>query len=113
MCAFCWFKECGYLSELKGHIVNSSFDNTVLRNLCKREEVRGEWRKLHYEEHRDLYVSANIFRVSKLRRMRREGHLARMTEKGNAWGDLAGIYEGRRPLGRPRRVWEKNTERWR
>jgi hypothetical protein len=47
----------------------------------KRDEVTGEWIKLHNEELRDLYCSPNIVRVIKSRRIRRDGHVARMREK--------------------------------
>ena len=47
----------------------------------KRDEVRGEWRKLHHEELNDLYSSPNVIRVIKTRRMIREGHVARVGEK--------------------------------
>jgi hypothetical protein len=46
----------------------------------KRDEVTGEWRKLHYEELNDLYSLPNIVRVVKSRRMRWAGHVARMGE---------------------------------
>jgi len=46
----------------------------------KRDEVRGEWRKLHNEELNDLYCSPNIVRVIKSRRMKWAGHVARMGE---------------------------------
>ena len=48
------------------------FENTMLRRLfgLKRDEVIGEWRKLHNEELNDLYFSPNIMRVIKLRIMR-------------------------------------------
>jgi len=58
----------------------------VLRRIFgpKRDEVKGEWRKLHNEELNDLYSSPNIFRVIKYGRMRWAGHVARMMEGGGA-----------------------------
>jgi hypothetical protein len=67
------------------------FENRVLRIFGrKRDEVMGEWRKLHNEELRDLYSSPSIIRIIKLRRMRRVGHVARMGEKRNACSLLVG-----------------------
>jgi hypothetical protein len=56
------------------------FENRVLRRMFgpKRDEVTGDWRKLHNEELRDLYYSPTIVRVIKFRRMRWAGHVARM-----------------------------------
>jgi hypothetical protein len=86
------------------------FENRVLRRLFgpKRDEVTGEWRKLHNEELRDLYSSPTIIRIIKSRRMRWTGHVARMGEKRNAYRLLVGKPEGKRPLGRPRRRWVDN-----
>jgi len=59
------------------------FENRVLRRIFgpKRDEVTGDWRKLHNEELNDLYCSSNIFRVIKSKRMRWAGHVARMGER--------------------------------
>jgi hypothetical protein len=51
----------------------------------KRDEVTGEWKKLHNEELRHLYSSPSIIRIIKSRRMRWVGHVARIGEKGNAY----------------------------
>jgi hypothetical protein len=82
----------------------------VLRRIFgpKRNEVTGEWRKLHNEELRDLYSSPSIIRIIESRRMRWAGHVARMGEKSNAYRLLVGKPEGKRPLGRPRRRWVDN-----
>jgi hypothetical protein len=58
------------------------FENRVLRRIFgpKRDEVTGEWRKLHNEELNNLYSSSNIVRVIKSRRMGRSGHVTRMGE---------------------------------
>ena len=56
------------------------FENMVFRRILgpRRNEVTGEWRRLHNEELNDLYCSPNIVRVIKSRRMRWAGHVARM-----------------------------------
>ena len=84
------------------------FENRVLRRIFgpKRDEVTWEWRKLHYEELRDLYSLLNIVRVVKSRRMRWAGHVARMGEGRGVHWVLVGKPEGKRPLGRPRRRWK-------
>jgi hypothetical protein len=85
------------------------FENRVLRIFGpKRDEVTGEWRKLHNEELHDLYSSRSIIRIIKLRRMRWAGHVARMGEKMKSYRLLVGKSEGKRPLGRPRRRWVDN-----
>ena len=74
----------------------------------RRDEVTGEWRRLHNEELNDLYSSPNIVRVIKSRRMRWAEHVARMVEKRGVYRVLLGKPEGRRPTERPRRRWVDN-----
>jgi hypothetical protein len=58
----------------------------------KKDEVTGEWRKLHNEELNDLYSSPNIVRMIKSRRIRWAGHVARMGSTEACvefwWGNL-------------------------
>jgi hypothetical protein len=61
----------------------------------KRDEVTGEWRKLHNEELRDLYSSPSIIIIIKSRRMIWAGYVARMGEKRNAYRLLVGKPEGK------------------
>jgi hypothetical protein len=86
------------------------FENRMLRRIFgpKRDEVTGEWRKLHNEELRDLYSSPSIIRITKSRRMKWADRVARMMKKRNAYRLLVGKPEGKRPLGRPRRRWVDN-----
>jgi len=88
------------------------FENRVLRKVFgpKRDEVTGEWKKLHNEELNDLYSLPNIVWVVKSRRMRWAGHVARMGEKRGVHRVLVGKPEGKSPLGRPRRRWEDNIK---
>jgi hypothetical protein len=84
------------------------FENRLLRRIFgpKRDEVTGEWRKLHSEEHCNLYSSPDIIRQVKSRRMRWAGHVARKGEERKVYKVLVGKPEGKRPLGRPRCRWE-------
>ena len=89
----------------------SHFFYKLLRRIFgpRRDEVTGNWRRLHNEELNDLYSSPNIVRVIKSRRMRWARHVARMVdERGGLYRVLVGKSEGRRPLGRPRRRWMDN-----
>jgi hypothetical protein len=77
--------------------------------VLRRDEVIGEWRRLHNKELYVLYCSPNI-RVNKSRRLRWTRHVARIVESRGAYRALMGKPEGRRPLGRPRRRWEDNIK---
>jgi hypothetical protein len=76
----------------------------------KRDELAGEWRKLHNEELRDLYSSASIIRIIKSRRLRWARRVARMGEKRNAYRLLVRKPEGKRALRRQRRRWVGNIK---
>ena len=88
------------------------FEYRVLRRIFgpKRDEVTGEWRKLHSEERNNMY-SPNIFQVIKSRRMRWAGYVARIGErKRGVYRVLMGKPEGKRPLGRHSCRWEDNIK---
>ena len=109
------------------------FENMVLRRMFgpRRDEVTGEWRRLHNKELNDLYSSPNIVWVIKSRRMRWAGHVARMGEErgcigswwgnqreGDHWGDLG--VDGWIILGWISRRWDvdwigvaQDRDRWR
>jgi hypothetical protein len=72
------------------------FQNRVLRRIFgpKRDEVTGEWRKLHNEELHNLYSSPDIIRQVKSRRRRWAGHVARMGEERKVYKVLVGKPEG-------------------
>jgi hypothetical protein len=83
------------------------FENRVLTRIFgpRRDEVTGDWRKLHNEELHNLYSSPHIIRMIKSRRMRWAGYVARMVAGRNAYRILVGKSEGKRPQGRLRRRW--------
>jgi hypothetical protein len=85
-----------------------AFENRVLGRIFgpMRDEVTGEWRKLHNEELHNLYSSPDIIRQVKSRRMRWAGHVARMGEERKVYKVLVGKPEGKRSLGRLKRRWE-------
>jgi len=68
-------------------------ENRVLSKIFgpKRDEVTGEWRKLHNEELNDLYSSPNIIQMIKSRRMRWAGHVARMGKGRGLYRFLVGV----------------------
>ena len=88
------------------------FENKVLRKIFggMKDEITGEWRKLHIDELHALYSSPNIIRSLKSRRLRWAGHVARMEQFRNAYRVLVGKPERKRLLGRPRRRWEDNIK---
>jgi hypothetical protein len=100
-----WFLTLGEEHRLR------FFENRVLRRIFgpKREED-GSWRKLHNDELHDLYSSTNIVRVIKSRRMRWARHVARVREGRGVYRIFVGRPEGKRPLGRPRRMLEDNIK---
>jgi hypothetical protein len=81
------------------------FENRVLRRIFgpKRDEVTGEWRKMHTEELHILYSSRNIMTS---RRMSWVGHVTRMGEERTFYKVLVGKPKVKRPLERPRHRWE-------
>jgi hypothetical protein len=76
----------------------------------RRDEVTGEWRKLHSEELNGLYCSPNVVRVTKWRRMRWAVHVERMGERRGVYRVVVGKSEGKWPLGRPRHRWEDKNK---
>jgi hypothetical protein len=92
------------LTQREGHRLRV-FENRVLRRIFgpKADEVTGEWWKLHREELHNLYSSPDVIMQVKSRRMRWAGHVARMGVERKVYKGLVGNFEGRRPLGRPRR----------
>ena len=88
------------------------FENKELRGIFERtrEEVTGEWRKVHNGELNDLYCTPNIVRVTTSRKMRWAGYVARMRERKGVNRVLVGKPEGKRSLGRRRSRWEDNIK---
>jgi hypothetical protein len=88
------------------------FENRVLWRIFgpKRDEVTGEWRKLHNEELNDLYCSPDVVRSIKSRRMRWVLCVAHMEERKYAYVGLVEKPVRKRPLGRLRHRWEKYIE---
>jgi hypothetical protein len=78
------------------------FENRMLRRIFEpwRDEVIGEWKKLHNEELNDQYSSPNIVREIKSRRMRWAGHVAHVGERRGVYRVSVRKPEGKRSLGR-------------
>ena len=85
------------------------FENRVLRRIFgpKRDEIRGEWRKLHKEEFNYLYSSPSTFQIEK---NEMDGACSTMGERRGVYRILVGKPEGERPLGRSRHRWKDNIK---
>ena len=121
-----WFYAQDYISNAsQNHLADPTFLTATLRILLcrvtvikytalrrifgpRKDEVTGEWRRLHNEELNDLYSSPNTVQVIKSRRMRWAGHVARMGEERGVYRVLVVKTEGRRTLERPTRRWVDN-----
>jgi hypothetical protein len=97
---------CDQLHMRRNRLRRDSLDIVLVTP--QRDEVTGEWRKLHNEELNDLYCSPNIVRVIRSRIMGWASHVARMWVRRVAYRVLVGKPGGKRPLGRPRCRWEDN-----
>jgi len=78
----------------------------------RRDEVTGEWRRLHNKELSDLYSSPNIVRVIKSGRMRWAGHVARVGEERGVYRVLVGKPEAIATLYSPQLnfyLWQSNV----
>jgi hypothetical protein len=86
------------------------FENKVLRRIFgpRRDEVTGDWRRLHNEEINDLYCSPNIVREIKRRRMRWAGHVVRMGDERVVYSILLVFFLRKRRLRRSTRRWVDN-----
>ena len=86
------YSECVFVCVCWFVCVVLGFENRVLRRVFgpKRDEVTGEWRKLHKEELSDLYSLPNIVRVVKSRIMIWAGHVARMGQGRGVYRVLVG-----------------------
>jgi hypothetical protein len=88
------------------------FEDRVLSGIFgpKRDEVTGEWRKLHSGELHNLYSSPNIIRQIKSRRMRWAEYVARMGEERKVCEVLVGKPGGKGPPERPRGSWKNGIK---
>jgi len=78
-------------------------ENSGLRRIfgTEKEEVAGDWRRLHNEELHNSYASPNVVRMVKSRRMRWARHAVCVREMRNIYSFMLCKLEGKRPLGRP------------
>jgi hypothetical protein len=90
------------VSDIKGRKLTEAFENRVLRRIFgpKREEVTEGWGKQRNEELHNLHSSPSIIRMTKSRKVRWAGHVARMGKNRNSYRILVEKPEGKRPLGK-------------
>jgi hypothetical protein len=69
-----------------------------------------EWSRIHDNEFYDTHCSPNIIQVFKSRRMKWDGHTVSMRERRGTYRVLVGKPKGKRPRGRPKRLWEHNIK---
>ena len=93
------------VAHIEGGKQAEVFENMVLWRIFgpKRDEVTGEWRRLHKKGLYALYSSQNIIRIIKSRGPKWAGHAARMEERRGGYRVLVGKPEGRKPLERTSR----------
>jgi hypothetical protein len=93
--------ETWSLTLREEHTLKES-ENRVLRGIfgTKKDEVMGEWWKMHNGELHNLYSSPDIIRQIKSGRMRWAGHVTRMGEGRNVYRVLVGKPEGKISLGK-------------
>jgi len=86
------------------------FENIVLKRIFgpRRDEVTGEWRRLHNEELNDLFSSSNIVLVIKNEQNEMGWECGTYGGGQEVYRVLVGKPDGKRPLGRPRRRWVDN-----
>jgi hypothetical protein len=89
-----------------------AFENRVLRKIfrSKRDEVTGEWRKLHKEELHHVYSSPNIIRVYHMKKNEMGGSYSIYGGKERCIQGFGEELEGNRPLERIRPTWEDNIK---
>jgi hypothetical protein len=108
-CCFVWVWNL--VAHIEGGTRLRVFENRVLRRIFgpKRDDVMGDWIKLHKEDLNDLYCSPNIVRGIK-ERIRWVWHVAGLEERRSIYRVLVEKPKGKRPLERPRRKWEDNIK---
>jgi hypothetical protein len=92
--------------------LKEDLENRVLRKILgpERDEVIGEWRRLHNKKLYALYSSPNTIRVIKSRRLRWAGHVASIGERRGAQRVLVGKPDGRKLLGQLKCRWEDSIK---